>query len=90
VLVQGRISTTSLGRMLDKRGEQAGVKHFTWHDMRRTTAGRMLSAGVDIATVQKILGHADPRTTARYDRRSEETVKEAVGMLHVPYQSRSP
>jgi hypothetical protein len=54
--------------------------------MRRTTAGDLLDVGADIVTVQKILGHSSPATTARYDRRPEETKRKAISLLHVPYQ----
>ncbi len=33
----------------------------------------------------KLVGHASPTTTARYDRRPEDDKRQAVAMLHVPY-----
>ncbi len=41
----------------------------------------ILDAGVDIVTVQKLAGHASPVTTAKYDRRGEETKRLAVQRL---------
>ena len=87
-LVLARISPTSLERMLTKRARQAGVAPFSWHDLRRTVAGDLLDAGADLAIVQRILGHADPRTTARYDRRPAAVQREATARLHVPYTRR--
>lgn len=75
-------------KMLEKRGAQAGLKTFTPHDFRRTFVGDLLDRGVDIATVAKLAGHADVKTTARYDRRPETVKRDAAAKLHFPYQPR--
>jgi integrase len=80
-----RITAQSLYDMLRKRAQEAGVKDFSPHDLRRTFVGDMLERGVDIATVAKIAGHASVDTTKRYDRRPEETKRKAAGKLHFPY-----
>jgi site-specific recombinase XerD len=65
--------------------QRAGVPAFSPHDCRRSLAGDLLDAGVDLATVQALLGHASPATTARYDRRGEAAVRQAAARVHVPY-----
>jgi integrase len=73
-----RLSVDHVAVILQHRGEAAGLQPFTPHDLRRTCASELLDSGADVLTVQKILGHADPRTTQRYDRRPERAKAEAV------------
>jgi integrase len=80
-----RLTTQSVYSMVDRLARKANVKHFSPHDCRRTFGGDLLDAGVDAATVQKMLGHASLATTGRYDRRTEEAKKRAAGRLHIPY-----
>lgn len=75
--------------ILLKRGAQAGLAHFTPHDLRRTFAGDLLDVGADLSTVQKLMGHSDANTTARYDRRGERAKRSAVQKLHVPHRKRT-
>lgn len=44
------------------------------HDFRRTFATRLLDGGLDIRQVQVLMGHESPETTARYDKRTEESI----------------
>jgi len=80
-----RLSPQSIYFLLKVRAKKAGVKPFTPHDLRRTFVGRLLGAGVDIAIVSKMAGHSNIQTTARYDRRPEETKQRAAKLLEIPY-----
>jgi integrase len=60
---------------------KARVRIFTPHDLRRTFATNMLRR-TDIVTVQKMMGHADPKQTADYDIRDEERM---IGVSFDPW-----
>ena len=79
------VSDEALAQMLEKRRAQAGAQSLTWHDFRRSFAGNLLDNGNDLVTVQKLMGHSSPTTTANYDRRGDEVKRKASQSLHVPY-----
>jgi integrase len=44
----------------------AKVKNFTWHCLRHTFASNLVMKGVDIRTVQELMGHKTIQMTLRY------------------------
>jgi integrase len=85
VIQHQRMTTQAIYGLLQKRASQAGVKDLSPHDLRRSFAGDLLDAGADLSIVQKLMGHASPTTTARYDRRPERAKRQAAERLHIPY-----
>lgn len=59
-----------------RRNESAlNIAHFTPHDLRRTVASQMASAGISRLVISKILNHVDSGVTAVYDRHSYDADK---------------
>lgn len=81
VAILRRMTAQSVYMALRKRASQARVSSFSPHDLRRSFASELLDRGADIVTVQKLMGHSSPTTTARYDRRGEATKRAAVKLL---------
>jgi integrase len=59
-----RIVIEKLGRELDAALELAKLPHVRFHDLRHSTASLLLAHGVDMKTVQLILGHSNYQITA--------------------------
>jgi site-specific recombinase XerD len=83
-----RMSEQSVLCVCVKRAEQAGLQKFSPHDLRRSFITHLLEAGADIAVVQRLAGHVNMQTTARYDLRGEKAKRQAIELLHVPYRGR--
>jgi site-specific recombinase XerD len=50
----------------DAAVKDAKVADFTWHCLRHTFASRLVMAGVDLRTVQELMGHKTIQMTVRY------------------------
>ena len=63
-----RISVSAVHRLVEKALKQAGLDstQFSAHKLRHTAATMMLSGGVDVKTVQEVLGHENLNTTQIY------------------------
>lgn len=63
-----RISVTAVHRLVKKHLLAAGLDstQFSAHKLRHTAATMMLSGGVDVKTVQEVLGHEHLNTTEIY------------------------
>lgn len=63
-----RISVTAVHRLVKKALLKAGLDstQFSAHKLRHTAATMMLSGGVDVKTLQEVLGHENLNTTQIY------------------------
>jgi site-specific recombinase XerD len=84
-LMNRRMTDQAVLLLLRRRASQGKVAPFTPHDLRRSFISDLLDAGADMVTVQKLAGHANVQTTARYDRRGEEVKRRAAELLSVPF-----
>ncbi|MCX5835147.1 MAG: tyrosine-type recombinase/integrase [Deltaproteobacteria bacterium] len=61
--------------------ESAGIENFRFHDLRHTFGSRLGMAGVDIKTIQELMGHKDIKMTMRYSHPTPEHKRNAVEIL---------
>jgi len=60
---------------------RAGIEDFHFHDLRHTFGSHLVMQGIDLKTVQQVMGHKEIKTTMRYSHLSPEYVQEAMERL---------
>lgn len=84
--VRYHLHESALRKILKYAKDKAGInKHFTAHVFRHSFATHMLEDGVNIRTVQTLLGHKDVKTTEVYTHvmdKSISGVKSPLETLH--------
>lgn len=60
---------------------KAGISGVSWHTLRHTFASRLVERGVDIVTVQQLLGHSTVTVTMRYTHTNLDSKRSAVAKL---------
>lgn len=74
-----RLTTRSVENIVQKAVKQAGLNpKYSPHKLRHTAATLMLNNGVDIRTLQDVLGHENLGTTQIYTHISDANMKQAV------------
>ena len=78
-----RITTRSVGRMIDKYIKQCvSIHDISPHSLRHTFATHLLDNGADLRDIQELLGHARLSTTQIYTQVSMEKMIEVYDRAH--------
>jgi len=70
--------------------QRAGIEPLSPHVLRHTFASRLVMAGVDLRTVQELMGHKDIQMTMRYAHLSPDHKRAAMEVLDSRFSGKSP
>jgi site-specific recombinase XerD len=68
-------------RAFNNACKKAGLENVTPHTLRHTFASHLVMAGIDLSTVQRLLGHRDIATTMIYAHLTEDHLARGVEKL---------
>ncbi len=74
------LGTERICELVKRRLTDAGLSP---HSFRVTAITSLLEQGVPMEDVQHLLGHAEPRTTALYDRRQKKVTRNLVERIPI-------
>lgn len=78
-----RLTTRSIGRMLEKYLKLTGLDKLTTpHTLRHTFATHLLDGGADLRSVQEMLGHKSLTTTQIYTHVSTKRLQDSYDQAH--------
>ncbi|MCB2229688.1 tyrosine-type recombinase/integrase [bacterium] len=79
----GKKSGLHLREKLIQIAKKAGIENLTKiHTLRHTFASHLVMRGVDLPTVQKLMGHTDIKTTMIYAHVAPDHLSDAVNKLN--------
>jgi len=83
-LTENGMNVVDICRLMKRRLKDAGLPaHLSPHSFRVTTITDLLEQGVPLEDVQRLAGHADPRTTRLYDRRDRKITRNIVERISI-------
>ena len=73
----GKLTYFGLAQMIRRRCKRAGVQPVSPHSFRRAFALASLRGGMDVYSLQKLMGHSDLSTLRRYLAQTEDDLRQA-------------
>lgn len=80
------IDPTNFCRAFSRLLKRAGIPHKKFHALRHTYASKLVQKGVDINTIQGLMGHSNITITSIYFHADRKVMTESVQKLNIWFQ----